>query len=51
VAVGQLEGCVFDFGHFAFGEQPESIDESQIRHEIILFLRRKKPLVWGEHSG
>ena len=33
VAVGQLEGRVLDFGHFALGEEPQSVDQSQIRHE------------------
>ena len=33
VAVGQLEGRVLDFGDLAFGEQPESVDKSQIRHK------------------
>ena len=32
VAVGQLEGGVGDFGDFALGEQPHSVDKSQIRH-------------------
>jgi len=33
VAVGQLQRRVLDFGHFAFRQQPQSVDESQIRHE------------------
>ena len=32
VAVGQLEGRVLDFGDLALGEQPHSVDKSQIRH-------------------
>ena len=33
VAVGELEGRVVDLGDLALGEQPQSVDKSQIRHE------------------
>jgi hypothetical protein len=33
VAVRQLEGCVLDFCDFAFRQQSESVDKSQICHK------------------
>ena len=33
MASGQLEGGVADFCNFAFGQEPQSIDKSQISHE------------------
>lgn len=36
VAVGQLEGRILDLHDLAFGEQPQSVDKSQIGHKLIL---------------
>ena len=33
VAGSQLKGGVVNFGDFAFGQKPQSIDKSQIGHE------------------
>ena len=33
MAVGQFEGCVVDLGDLAFGEEPETVDKSQIGHK------------------
>jgi hypothetical protein len=38
VTIGQLQGRVVNFGHFALGEQTQAIDQSQIRHA--------KHLIW-----
>jgi hypothetical protein len=42
VARGQFEGGVADFGDFAFRQEPQSIDKSQIGHEDHL-----KERGWG----
>lgn len=33
VAVGEFQGCIRDFGDFAFWQEPESVDECEVGHK------------------
>jgi len=32
MTIGQLESCIVDFSDLAFGQKPQTVDQSQIRH-------------------
>ncbi len=46
VTIGQLQGRVVNFGHFALGEQTQTVDQSQIRHakHLIWYVARDGPV-------